>query len=535
MAETLYRKYRPQTFADLREQIHVKTALMNEVARDAVAHSYVFSGPRGVGKTSTARIFAKALNCTARQGSEPCNACETCREITEGRSLDVVEIDAASHTGVDNVRERIIEAVRFAPVRGKYKIFIIDEAHMLSMSAWNALLKTLEEPPAHAVFILASTELHKFPETILSRCQRFEFKKIAATELMSKLKAISDQEKVKVSDDVLRAIVRRAEGGLRDAESLLGQLLALGDKEITTESASIFMPATSAKVLTEAFHLIASKATGDFFRMLARLSEEGVDLLNFSTELVTSARLVLVAKVTQDWKAVADQFDTATADDWKRNFSALSDHEIVSLLERLVRAVDEMKRADHPTLPLEMMMVEWASHEIKPESKAVDQNQPQNSPPSTVVKIASEPSKQAPTESPKVAPLAASAPVSAPAGSFSASLEQLRSKWDAVVLKVSETSQSLPFILKLAVIHALRGPEVQLGFQYGFHADTFNKDTNRRIVEDSFQAVIGERPRCVGIVLDRPKGDVEPLSSSAPVLDQKMKSVLDEFGGKVVN
>src|SRR3989344_5558425 len=188
MATTLYRKYRPQTFAEVVGQNHIKTTLQNELEKDKIAHAYLFSGPRGLGKTTMARLFAKAVNCLTRKSgqSEPCNQCNSCQEVITGRSLDVIEIDAASHTGVDNVRENIIENSRFTPTSRKFKVFIIDEVHMLSTSAFNALLKTLEEPPEHAIFILATTEIHKVPETIVSRCQHFDFHKVPTADIVKR-------------------------------------------------------------------------------------------------------------------------------------------------------------------------------------------------------------------------------------------------------------------------------------------------------------------------------------------------------------
>ena len=241
---TLYRKYRPQNFKEVVGQNHIKITLENEIKTGKTAHAYLFCGPRGVGKTTMARVIVKTINCLNRKDSDsdPCNECEICKDITAGRSLDIIEIDAASHTGVDNVRENIIANARAVPSRCKYKVFIIDEAHMLSISAFNALLKIIEEPPVYVMFILCTTEAHKIPVTIISRCQRFDFKRISVNDLVKKLNYIIKKEDIKVDKSVLEMIARQSGGHMRDAESLLGQIVAIGGKEITQEEADLVIP-----------------------------------------------------------------------------------------------------------------------------------------------------------------------------------------------------------------------------------------------------------------------------------------------------
>jgi DNA polymerase-3 subunit gamma/tau len=233
----LARKWRPKTFDDVIGQEVITQTLKNAVSTGKIAHALIFSGPRGVGKTSTARIIAKALNCEKGPTSDPCSNCTFCREISEGKSLDVIEIDAASHTGVDDVRE-IIENTRYLPSSGKTKIYIIDEAHMLSQSAFNALLKTLEEPPPHVLFILATTEVHKIPVTILSRCQRYDFKKVSTANIKERIELISSSEGIKIPEETLYLIAQESDGSLRDALSIVDQLIATFGNEIKHEDAT---------------------------------------------------------------------------------------------------------------------------------------------------------------------------------------------------------------------------------------------------------------------------------------------------------
>ncbi|MCB0122259.1 MAG: DNA polymerase III subunit gamma/tau, partial [Caldilineaceae bacterium] len=229
MAQALYRKWRSQTFDQVVGQEHVITTLRNALRDNRVAHAYLFAGPRGTGKTSIARILAKALNCTAPEGERPCDQCPTCVAITEGRMLDLIEIDAASNNSVDDIRD-LRDKVNFRPSEGRFKVYIIDEVHMLSISAFNALLKTLEEPPPHARFMLATTEPHKIPATILSRCQRFDLRRIAVPEIVNHLHYIAKEEGFTAEDEALTAIARGAQGCMRDAISLLDQMLSYGNE-----------------------------------------------------------------------------------------------------------------------------------------------------------------------------------------------------------------------------------------------------------------------------------------------------------------
>ncbi|MDP1629512.1 MAG: DNA polymerase III subunit gamma/tau, partial [bacterium] len=247
MSLALYRKYRPKTFAEIIGQEHIVRTLTNALSMGKISHAYLFSGPRGTGKTTMARLLAKSLNCLKRNGAagefEPCNDCESCKQINEGRPLDLIEIDAASHTGVDNVRENIIEASRYVPYGEHYKIYLIDEVHMLSKGAFNALLKTLEEPPKHVVFIMATTEISKVPATILSRVQRFDFRKLKVLELVGRLNLIAKKEGVDIEPKAVNYLAVLADGSTRDAESLLDQIMALGESPITLKISEEFLGA----------------------------------------------------------------------------------------------------------------------------------------------------------------------------------------------------------------------------------------------------------------------------------------------------
>ncbi|MFA4972605.1 MAG: DNA polymerase III subunit gamma/tau [bacterium] len=291
--QVLARKYRPQRFSEVVGQEHITTTLRNALAQGRIHHAYLFTGVRGVGKTTVARILAKALNCKEPRDFEPCGECGPCREITEGRSLDVQEIDGASNTGVDDVRE-IRERVKYMPSSGRYKIYIIDEVHMLSTPAFNALLKTLEEPPAHAVFIFATTESHKIPATILSRCQRHDFRRIPSVLIASTLSKIASQESVSIEEDALRLIAREATGSLRDAQSLFDQAIAYSGKEISSNSIKGMLGFLDRALL---FGTVEAALEKDAKRALAALDEvfaTGADLVRFSGDILEVLRHLLV-------------------------------------------------------------------------------------------------------------------------------------------------------------------------------------------------------------------------------------------------
>src|SRR6266478_4887015 len=307
--QVLARKWRPQQFDDVVGQEHVTTTLKNAIEQNRLAHAYLFVGPRGIGKTSTARIFAKALNCVKGPTATPCDKCDNCLEITEGRSLDVLEIDGASNNGVEQVRE-LRDTVRYAPARGKFKIYIIDEVHMLTTQAFNALLKTLEEPPAHVKFIFATTEPQKVLPTILSRCQRFDLRRIPANLIVKHLKEIAKKEKVAIDDEALAAIARGAEGGLRDAESTLDQLIAFcGNKIAEADVLSVFGLVAHDRIaaLTDA---ILDGQTTKALQVLKDLDDAGKDLQRLAADLLDHFRNLLVVTLGAEGVASLQLPDT---------------------------------------------------------------------------------------------------------------------------------------------------------------------------------------------------------------------------------
>src|SRR3989338_3756855 len=358
----LYHTYRPQTFADVVGQEHIVKTITNQIASGRVAHAYLFTGARGLGKTTTARLIAKALNCANRKAGtfEPCDSCDSCQEIRGSRAIDVIEIDAASQTGVDNVRENIIESARFQPTKSPYKVFIIDEVHMLSTSAFNALLKTLEEPPEHVVLILATTEPHKIPDTIISRCQRFDFKKVAYDTMKQHLEMIAKAEKIKVDSDVADRIINKSDGCVRDAVSLLDQIMATGEQHITADTASLVLPTARVDETLRFVRSLILKNAADGLGLMNALAGEGTHFVHFADDAIELLRLMMIGKATGGKAPVADLSQDAQ-NELNGLGKSIENADLVRLIDLVMKRRQEIQSSPLPQLPLEMAVVEWTA------------------------------------------------------------------------------------------------------------------------------------------------------------------------------
>ena len=355
----LARRWRPQTFDEVVGQSHVTRTLKNAISSDRTAHAFLFSGARGVGKTTVARVLAKALNCMEGPTPEPCGKCESCNEITSGLSMDVQEIDGASNTRVEDVRD-LQEGLNYRPSKSRYRIYIIDEVHMLSNSAFNALLKTLEEPPPHVIFIFATTEPQKIPSTILSRCQRFDFKRISLGDLIEQLKKICDAERIQINDEAITLLAAEAEGSLRDAQSLLDQIVSYSGQDVSTEDIRLVLGILDRQWLFRTSEAVIRKDAKSCLELVESIYQHGFSLTYYYRQLVEHLRNLLVVRVTDSPGSLLPLPDHEI-EELARQAREVTEEDLHLWFDILVKAESDVRRSDNPRYLMEMLLVKIAT------------------------------------------------------------------------------------------------------------------------------------------------------------------------------
>jgi len=540
---TLYRKYRPQTFADVVGQKHIVTTLTNALALGRVGQAYLFTGPRGTGKTTLARLFAKAVNCSQRKGSEPCNTCEHCLLMTDGRSLDVIEIDAASNNGVDNIRE-LKETVALPPTLGSHKIYIIDEVHMLSTGAFNALLKTLEEPPLHVIFILATTALHKVPDTIVSRCQRFDLSRFPVKSIIGKLEKIAKAEKLKIDAGALEMIALTAEGGMRDAESLLMQIISLEASPITEEKVIEVLGTTKKDNIVTLLRLIGESELYPSLNFVTKLSLDGTDLSIFCGVFLHYLRdLLLVSANIERGLEDIDSFTEEQKNDMRTLAHMFSPDDVVRMLEYIQIAQIGSKVSVIPELPLQIALVKIISQNApvthaQGEKKSVPTSQKET------------PSVQESTkkEAPKEATLSVSLPkpkeeqislhhTEVPNKTIeetesNISLSTIVSEWNAILNTAKKLNASLS--LALSTAHPVQSTNniITIAVKYPFHKERLDEKANQLTLATAFDTILKSKMKIKIIVegVSFTENKTETVEKN-PLIDQAMEML----GGKFVS
>ena len=358
MHKALYRVYRPKNFSDVIGQEHIVRTLKNQIDNNNVGHAYLFCGTRGTGKTSTAKIFSRAVNCTNLHNDEPCNECENCREILEDKTMDVVEIDAASNNSVDDIRE-LRENVKYSPAKAKYKVYIIDEVHMLSQGAFNALLKTLEEPPSYVIFILATTEPHKIPATILSRCQRFDFKRVTVKDISSRMRYICEKEGIEADEKALNLIARNSQGALRDALSILDQCISFEGNKISYNDVIELLGSVNIEQLFDLAESIIKEDTRKSLQILNDFIIWGKDVRNLVNDLIDHFRNLMVCKISNDLDEIIS-LPEETIDLLKQQAETIDTNNLIRILNILSEAQDGMKISSNPRVLMEVTMMKIA-------------------------------------------------------------------------------------------------------------------------------------------------------------------------------
>jgi len=357
--QAFYRVYRPQSFREMSGQSHVKRTLQNALLANKTTHAYLFSGPRGTGKTSTAKIFAKALNCEKAPSNEPCNECPTCISITEGSHPDVIEFDAASNSRVEEMRD-IIEKVRFAPANARFKVYIIDEVHMLSTSAFNALLKTLEEPPAHAVFILATTEPHKLPATIISRCQRFDFKRLSSNDILERMKVVLEDIHLPFDEQALKVIAQAAAGGMRDALSLLDQVVSFSGESLTLENALLVTGSVSQDIFYDIAMALKERDVAQVLSLMEGLIADGKEPVRLAEDLITFFRDLLLLQTSRE---LEELLELVTPEEKFINLAHQYSADILyGYIDILAKTQQEMRFSHHTKIYLETALLKMAQY-----------------------------------------------------------------------------------------------------------------------------------------------------------------------------
>jgi DNA polymerase-3 subunit gamma/tau len=499
-------KWRPQDFESIVGQSHIVGTLKNAIQKNRLAHAYLFTGPRGVGKTSTARILAKALNCKDGPTVKPCQKCPSCLEINRGRSLDVIEIDGASNRGIDEIRA-LRENVKFAPTLGKYKIYIIDEVHQITPDGFNALLKTLEEPPEFVKFIFATTHPQKVMPTIISRCQRMDFRRITVIEIIAQLEKIVREEKLAVDKDVLSAIAKSSDGSLRDAESVLDQLVSFSRENVSLKDAISVLGMVEQDVLFSLTDKIIQKDPQGALQLFNEIIDDGKDPGVFLSNLIEHFRNLMVAKVSRaDTKLVDLPQDIC--DRLFEQSQSLSLEDILIAFNILVATQEMSKRLDSQRIPLEISLVRLA---YRPQSH---KNQ---------AKVSAPPEKKAETAPEKEIK-------ETPAQNPSVSLDNVKNAWGNIVNNLAKIKMSVSTYLSEGEPTKVQGDVLTVVFpkNYSLHKESLDRKENKLIIEKAVSELCNADLRLNFVLAAQAKQESDARSSPF------IKSALEMFGGRIV-
>lgn len=541
MYQALYRRYRPKTFRELLGQHHITTTLKNQIKNENIGHAYLFSGTRGTGKTSAAKIFSRAVNCLDSTDGEPCNKCRNCIEILEETTVDVVEMDAASHNSVNDIRE-LREKVVYPPTNIKKKVYIIDEVHMLSTAAFNALLKTLEEPPKHLIFILATTEPEKIPQTILSRCQRFDFKRIQASDIVANMEKISDELEIEIDREVLNLIARNSDGAMRDALSLLDQCISFSDKKIEYEDALDLLGIANMDTLFSMIDSIREGKLEDALDFLETINQSGKDINRFVKDLIGHFRNLMIIKSSKNPETI---IEIDNIEKFKAQAEKMSIEFILSALNILIDAENKGRWSGEIRLILEIAIIKMV--DIESELSLLErikrleegfvplQTVRKESPRQEKTNIAtSEDRVKKSLEKPRERPEKENLEVKNEGETFiDLDLETIVDHWDIILKEIKARKVSLYALIREAKLEKFENNQIEINYDegFGFHHGAVSKEDNKILVEQVISKYFN-----IDIVVDFSLGS---LLSNKPKEEEKtdddaIKEVLDIFGEEIV-
>lgn len=547
MYQALYRQYRPKTFDEVLGQRHITNILKNQIVKENIGHAYLFSGTRGTGKTSTAKIFARAVNCLSPENGNPCNKCEICQGILDESIMDVIEMDAASNRKIDDIRE-LKDKVIYPPTRAKYKVYIIDEVHMLTTEAFNALLKTLEEPPKHLIFILATTEPQKLPQTILSRCQRFDFKRITSKDLIENMRNICNNLKIDVEDDVLRLIARNTDGAMRDALSLLEQCLAIGETRITYEDAVNILGIVNSQTIFDIVDKVIDKNIEEGLELINQVIENGKDIHQFIKDFLYHFRNLMIVKTTKDPSSLIE-VEESLLEKYMEQSKNIDINFILKALDILTTADEKAKWSTQPRIILEMAIIQLTKigeelsleerikrlemgikventsstikESVKKEAPKIDKSQ----------KLTTETPLKKPVEDPPKAIETEEAEVFEDSEQ-EISFEQVNEDWGKILQAIRTVKVSLYALLVEGEPISFSNNVLTVGYKDGFgiHKEAISMPQNKLLVEKTISSFY-KKNITVNFTMITEKSNVNKEKKDK---DEAIKEVIDFFGEDIV-
>ena len=540
--KALYREWRPQTFDDMIGQEGIKKTIKNQIVMNRVPHAYLFCGTRGTGKTTTAKILAKAINCPNVKDGEPCNQCEVCNEINSGSNMDVIEIDAASNTGVDNIR-RLIDDIKYPPHNARYKVYIIDEVHMLSLSAFNALLKTLEEPPSYVKFILATTDPQKVPPTILSRCQRFDFKRISASDIAGRLRTIADENKVQVEDVTLDTIAKISDGAMRDAISIFDQAISVSEGKVDYKDVASMLGLTSRDYIFKLVDAMIDKNIDSAMDMIDETIMNGKDVMQFIRDIIAHFRNLLMVKVSKRAEDIVDLSQDSIRL-LKGQAQNIRSEEIMRAISIMLEAENDAKFGNQPRIIVELAVVKFCKREYdsSPEMLLNRINQLEEAvkrgiavlPEKANVASAevAKPVRKRPEAVEKRAPSHEVSQDNEEADGEPVSLDQVKACWqEAINMIKADQKVTVGVCLSLGDICGVKANTITIGFDKdkSFSKTRLEESENKRIVEKCLSKVLGRKLKAEFVIIgDEPSELDKAFEHTREVLGNGIVEVIEE-------